>query len=186
MSLQTGFQTSYIKAIQLSHISERIFNLEPSQYENVRNQVGFCGIWCGSCLGGNGALLQLTRKYAELVKRSQSSLEEWAPKEFNFDGLMKELTYMQAMPQCPGCRKGGGNPNCKIRICALNKGLVSCSQCEQLLACNNFEQLEKSNPKIKEGLVEIRNKGQAMLMEKWIGELKGKWPQCFLLCESAK
>jgi hypothetical protein len=32
-------------------------------FENVKSQIGFCGIWCGSCLGGNGAVLELTRKY---------------------------------------------------------------------------------------------------------------------------
>lgn len=154
-------------------------------FENVKNQIGCCGIWCGSCLGGNGALQELTRKYEQIIKRSQPSVIEWAPKQFNFNGLMRELTFIQAMPNCPGCRKGGGTPNCKVRICALNKGVAYCSQCEQLLTCGEFEELEKNNPKIKEGLIEIKNKGQAVLMKKWMGELKGKWPHCLLLCESA-
>jgi hypothetical protein len=160
--------------------------METLSFENVKNQVGFCGIWCGSCMGGNGAVQELTRKYEQVVKRSQPALEKYAPKEFNFKELMKELAYAQAMPQCPGCRKGGGNPNCKVRICALGRGVTCCSECEQLLTCKNFEELEKDNPKIKEGLIEIKNKGQAVLMEKWMGELKAKWPHCLLLCESAK
>jgi len=165
---------------------QRGFRLEILPFENVKNQVGCCGIWCGSCVGGNGAILELTRKYEQTVKRSQSALEKWAPKGFNFNELMKELSHIQAMPHCPGCRKGGGNPNCTIRICALNRGVTYCSQCEQLLTCNNFGELEKSNPKVKEGLTEIKNKGQAVLIEKWMGELKTKWPHCLLLCESAK
>ncbi|NWG10260.1 DUF3795 domain-containing protein [Candidatus Bathyarchaeota archaeon] len=97
---------------------------------------------------------------------------------------MKGLTCIQAMPLCPGCRKGGGDANCKIRICALSKGVLDCSQCSQLAACKNFEELEKSHPKIKEGLIEIKNKGQAMLIRKWMDELKVKWPHCVLLCEA--
>jgi hypothetical protein len=155
-------------------------------FENVKNQVGFCGIWCGSCPGGNGVVLELTRKYEQVIKRNQAALEKWAPKEFSFKGLMKELAHIQAMPQCPGCRQGGGNPTCKVRICALNKGLTYCGQCEQLLTCENYAELEKSNPKIKEGLLEIKNKGQKVLAAKWMDEFKTKWPTCLLLCESAQ
>lgn len=164
----------------------RACNLETRPFENVKNQVGFCGIWCGSCLGGNGAILELTKRYEEITKRSKAALEKWAPKEFNFNEFMKGLACIQAMPLCPGCRKGGGNSSCKIRICALNKGVTDCSQCDQLKECTNFEELEKSSPKIKEGLTEIKNKGQKALVEKWMDELKTKWPHCVLLCASAK
>lgn len=120
-----------------------------------------------------------------MIKRSQSALEKWAPKEFNFNELMKNLAYIQAMPQCPGCKKGGGNPTCEIRICALKKNMTDCSRCDQFTECKNFGQLEKSYPKIKEGLMDIKKHGQAKLIERWTNELKGKWPHCILLCESA-
>lgn len=159
--------------------------METFPFENVKNQIGFCGIWCGSCLGGNGATLELTRRFEQSIKHGQLALEKWAPKEFNFKELMKQLAYILAMPNCPGCRKGGGNSNCKIRICALSKGVTDCSQCDQLSACKNFEELEESHPKIKEGLAEIRNKGHVAVISKWMNESKAKWPHCLLLCESA-
>jgi hypothetical protein len=160
--------------------------LETIPFENVKNQIGFCGIWCGSCTGGNGSTQELAKKFEALAKASKQQLETWAPKSFNFDQFVKGLVCIQAMPACPGCRKGGGDSNCKIRICALSKSVTDCSQCDQLLACRNFEELEKSNPKIREGLIELKNKGQAALIEKWTRELKAKWHHCILLCESAK
>lgn len=152
-------------------------------FEHVRNQVGFCGIWCGSCLGGNGAVLELTRKYEQIIRRSQQALEKWAPKEFNFNEFMKGLTCIQAMPLCPGCKKGGGNPTCEVRSCASKKNVANCSQCDELAECREFASLEQGYPKIKEELRKIKNVDQKEIIEKWMSELKTKWPHCVLLCE---
>lgn len=155
-------------------------------FENVKNQVGFCGIWCGSCLGGNGAVQELTRKYEQTIKRSQTALEKWAPKEFDFNEFMKGLACIQAMSLCPGCKKGGGNPTCEIRNCATKKNIANCSQCNGLADCRNFESLEQGNPKMKEELRKIENVDQREAIEKWMNELKTKWPHCVLLCETTK
>jgi len=154
--------------------------LNPSAFDKVRDQIGFCGIWCGSCAAGNGAILELTRKFEEVVKNY--SLKEWAPKEFDFKEFMKGLTCMQTMPSCTGCQKGGGPPTCKIRICALSKGVADCSQCNQLIECRNFDEIEKSHPKIKQDLLKIKNVDRREAIEKWHEELKTKWPHCILLC----
>lgn len=160
--------------------------METEAFENVKNQIGFCGIWCGSCTAGNGAVQELARRFETISKRAERQLERWAPKEFNFKEFMKGLACIEAMPLCPGCKKGGGPSTCKIRLCALDKSLADCSQCNQLMKCKNFEQLEKNHPRIKEDLTEIKNKAQSRLMEKWMDELRNKWPHCILLCESTK
>jgi len=155
-------------------------------FENVKNQIGFCGIWCGGCLGGNDALQELTRKYELIIKRSQAALEMWAPKEFNFKGLTKNLVYIQAMQLCPGCKKDGGDPTCEIRICALKKNITNCSQCDELEKCKNFKSLEQNYPKIREELRNIKNVDQKELLKKWMSELKTKWPHCVLICETTE
>jgi hypothetical protein len=149
-------------------------------FEKVRDQIGFCGIWCGSCSAGNGAILELARRFEEVVKKH--NLEKWAPKEFDFKEFTKGLTCIQAMPLCSGCRKGGGPPTCKIRICALEKGVVDCGQCNQLIECRNFDEIEKSHPKMKQDLLKIKNVDRNEVIEKWYSELKTKWPHCILLC----
>ncbi len=160
--------------------------METSAFQNVRNQIGFCGIWCGSCLGGNGAVQELTRKYEQIAKRSQLALEKWAPKEFVFNDFMKGLACIESMQLCPGCRKGGGPPTCNIRICALGKSLTDCSQCNELANCKNFEHLEKTNPKIKEELLKLKTASQDELRKKWTDELAQKWPHCILICKAPK
>jgi len=74
-------------------------------FRNVENQIGYCGIWCGSCPGGNGVSMEFTKKYEDFVKKSQ--LEKWAPKTFDFSEFMKGLAAIQTMPSCTGCLKGG-------------------------------------------------------------------------------
>ncbi len=76
-------------------------------FDDVENQIGFCGIWCGSCPAGNGSVVELTRRYEEVVKKNQ--LEKWAPKDFDFEEFMKGLASLQKVSLCQGCLKGGGN-----------------------------------------------------------------------------
>lgn len=153
-------------------------------FRNVKNQVGYCGIWCGSCPGGNGVSIELTRKYDEFVKKNQ--LEKWAPRTFSFSEFEKGLAAIQAMSSCVGCLKGGGNPACKVRLCASEKQVVNCSQCEELSVCKNFEALEQTHPNIKEVLRKMKNDKVQALIKKWIKELSQKWPYCILLCPSVQ
>ena len=158
--------------------------LTTKNFDNVKNQIGFCGIWCGSCLGGSGAVQELTRKYEQIVKHSQRTLEKWAPKEFDYNATMKSLASIKAMPLCTGRKKGGGDPSCKVRTCASKRNMANCSECNELMKCKNFEDLEKGYPKIKKKLTKIKNANQKEITKKWMSELKTKWPHCVLICET--
>ena len=153
-------------------------------FENVKNQLGFCGIWCGSCVVGNGALKELTKRYEEIVKKY--GLEEWAPKEFDFEEFMKGLASLQAMPLCEGCLKGDGRPNCEIRACASTKNIADCSECDQPMTCKNLETLQKMRTGARRaGLLVKTEKGDRQeLVKKWTIELKSKWPHCILFCDT--
>ena len=154
--------------------------MKAKPFENVRNQIGFCGIWCGSCVAGNGALMELTKRYAEIVKGY--GLEEWAPKDFDFKEFLRGLTSIQAMPVCQGCLKGGGNQDCQIRNCASNKKLTECSKCDQPTACNNLETLQKMRTGASSAglFVKTENVDRQELIEKWTDELKSTCPSCIL------
>jgi hypothetical protein len=155
-------------------------------FENVKGQIGFCGIWCGSCLGGNGAVQELTRKYEQTIKRSQYALEKWCPKEFNFNEFVKGLACVEAMSLCPGCKKGGGNPTCEIRTCASKRNMINCSQCDELADCKRIDSMKQNYPRMKDDLRRIRDVDQKELIPKWTSELKDKWPHCTLLCKSTE
>lgn len=148
--------------------------------ENVKDQIGFCGIWCGSCAVGNGVLAELTKRYEEVINKY--GLEGWAPKDFDFGEFKKGLSSIQSVPPCPGCLKGGGNQECKIRACASEKNITECIECDQPSECNNIEVLEKMRTGAKQAglMVKTDDVDRQVLIDKWIEETKGKFPNMLL------
>jgi hypothetical protein len=154
--------------------------MKTDAFENVRDQIGACGIWCGSCVAGNGALRELTKKYEQVIKAY--GLQEWGPKEFDFREFMRGLTSIQTMPLCQGCRKGDGKPNCEFRPCTQNKGIEDCSQCDRPSVCEHSQALEKMQTgALSAGLlVKTEKADPKKLITEWTSELKGKWPHSIL------
>jgi hypothetical protein len=156
--------------------------LKVRPFSNVRNQIGYCGIWCGSCVVGNGALEELTKKYENVVEKY--GLEEWAPKDFHFKEFKQGLASIQQVSSCPGCLKGGGRENCEIRRCALAKNDAECCECEEFMECKNSELLQK----MREGarganlLVKDKNSNRTEFIENGTVELRKSFPSCILLC----
>lgn len=154
--------------------------MDSKAFENVKNQIGYCGIWCGSCIAGNGALRELTRRYAESVEKY--GLKEWAPKDFDFAEFEKGLSSIQGMPLCPGCLKGGGKENCEMKTCACGKKISDCSRCDDPGACQYVEVLKKMRDGATEaGLFVKTEKGDNQeLISAWTEHMKVKWPSIVL------
>ena len=149
-------------------------------FDNVKDQIGYCGIWCGSCVAGNGVLQELTRRYEKII--TNYDLEQWAPKDFDFKEFAKGLESIQNMPLCSGCLKGGGRDDCEIRACALDKNLADCSQCDRPDECENVKLLETMQQgALKAGLmVKTENIDRNELLEKWTEQLETAWPSSIL------
>ena len=115
--------------------------MEAKAFENVKNQIGYCAIWCGSCVVGNGTLKELTKRYAHIIE--DYGIDKWGANEqgFNGQGFMKSLQAIQKIPICRGCLKGGGATNCKIRACAQSRKLADCTECKEFMKCENREAL---------------------------------------------
>jgi hypothetical protein len=147
-----------------------------SPFENVRAQVGYCGIWCGSCVVGNGALGELTKKYKELL--DMYGVLEWGPQDFDRQAFLKGLESLQGTPACAGCLRMGGRDNCEIRTCALSKGIDECSKCDTKASCRHMEILHHMRSgALAAGLflkAEFADKQD--LIDTWMPELKNRWP----------
>ncbi len=85
--------------------------MDSMHFENVKNQIGRCGIWCGSCVVGNGTLKQLAKRCEHII--GGYGVDEWGTKDFDGKEFMKGLTSIQNLPVCVGCLKGGGNDDAK-------------------------------------------------------------------------
>lgn len=149
-------------------------------FENVRRQIGFCGIWCGSCIVGNGTLRELTRRYKELI--TVYSLDEWGPKDFDYKEMLNGLQSIENMPLCAGCLKGGGREKCEMRACAESKKITGCYACREVAVCKHSEPLQHMRSgAIKAGLfVNTDDVDRQPLVRNWTAKLRTRWP-CSIL-----
>ena len=149
--------------------------MEKKAFENVKDQIGSCGIWCGSCVAGNGVLQELTRRYNQVI--TDYGLEQWAPKDFDFSDFQKGLNSIQTMPLCPGCHKGGGRDNCEIRECVTAQQIRDCYECSHPDNCPHSELLEKMQTgALKAGLkVRQDDSDPVELIDRWTSEIRNEW-----------
>ena len=145
-------------------------------FENVRDQIGYCGIWCGSCAVGNGTLQELPRRFEEIIKGY--GLEAWVSKDFDFKEFSKGLVSIQATPICPGCRKGGGATGCEMKACASERGLNDCLECGLPETCENRDKLLRMRTGALDAGLIVKNEivDPRELIEGWTEDLKNKWP----------
>lgn len=153
-------------------------------FDNVKDQIGFCGIWCGSCLVGNGALKELTKRYEDSVQKY--GLKAWAFKDVNYEEFKGGLASVQASSTCPGCLNGGGRADCEIKHCALNKKITDCCRCDEFMKCENSEIIHKMRKGARGAniLVKDKNVDSRDFVKKGTNNLKKRFPSCILLCNS--
>ena len=142
-------------------------------FENVKDQLAYCGLWCGSCSVGNGTVNEQSRKCAKTI--TDYGVNEWGPKEVDYEVLLKGLAVISKMEPCHGCLKGGGRTNCEIRACALEKGLAECIDCAEKDSCPNdrIVHIMRSGA-LKVGM-KVKDKAgdRSKVLEDWIAKADG-------------
>jgi hypothetical protein len=154
--------------------------METRAFENVMNQIGRCGIWCGSCVVGNGTLKTLAERCEHII--GGYGVDEWGAKNFDGKGFMKGLASIQDLPICQGCLRGGGNEECRIRPCASSKKLSDCMECTEIKTCKNTEALQKVRAgALRVGMLaktENDKTEEQELIRMWTAEIRSKCPHC--------
>jgi hypothetical protein len=153
---------------------------ELEAFESVKDQIGYCGIWCGSCAVGNGSLSQLTTRYEEVLR--SHGLQHWAPKDLDYEGLTRNLAVVNRIASCPGCLQGGGRENCELRACARGRDLEDCLACGERGQCRHGQVLEhmRSGARAAGLLVKDQGDSNQSILGRWQAELKSKWPTLVL------
>lgn len=146
-------------------------------FENVAEQIGRCGIWCGSCVVGNGALAELTRRYERLLELHD--LRAWGPRGIDYDAFGESLRAIRSMTPCPGCLKGGGRDDCELRSCAGGRALSDCSECGELAGCPHGTLLGHMRSGAAGAGLFVREPGsdRGTTLRRWLEELRSRWPQ---------
>jgi hypothetical protein len=136
--------------------------------KNLLRLVGYCGLYCGLCAHRN----RIPQR-AELLRETlhEEGMDSWykfipsMKKTFPvFWKFLDELTKMDCT-----CRTGGGPPDCKIRVCAKEKGVDICPLCDEY-PCNLINDLaEHYVMAIRDGK-RLRKTG----LEAWVKEQEAR------------
>ncbi len=116
-----------------------------------RSLIAYCGLYCATCPGYTQVPANLAKELkAELKKGKFDTAADFLAKMPGFGAFKHykqglELLGTIAKMRCPGCKKGGGGPKCKIRICAKQKKFEGCWQCNQFETCKKFVFLIQGN-----------------------------------------
>ena len=153
-------------------------------FENVRNQIGCCGIWCGSCVVGNGTLRELAGDFEKLLQGYD--VLKWGAEGVDAREFLKGLRSIRAIPVCPGCAKGGGRPECELRTCAQDNVVYDCSECDAPSRCAHADLLgHMREGAVKAGLFVKSPRGErAGSIDAWTAELKSRFPCSILFTET--
>lgn len=126
--------------------------------------VTYCGLYCGLCAGR----ARIPKRAAALQEAmAEEGWPDWGAGIPGFAEFWRFLEGLQDDGGCPGCRAGGGPPECQIRNCARQRGLELCSQCPDF-PCPRIEALGAIYPI----LIADNRRVQVVGLEQWLSEQK--------------
>jgi len=119
----------------------------------------YCGLYCENC--AVKAKVEPASKvlYEEMKKAGFEEIIQMIP---GGDGFWSFLKGMVVDGVCVSCKAGSGNPGCKVRICAKEKGVEMCALCESY-PCELFTKYFEGYPILERDNSVLREKG----MDAW-------------------
>ena len=127
--------------------------------------IAYCGLNCRMC-NLTTILPETAQKLYQIMKDDGwEFFGSIVHKEFNdFWKVLNSLAGLQE--NCPLCKGGCGNPDCKLRICAREKGLEVCAFCNSY-PCADLQEFQKGRYTFLEANnLSLREKG----LERWLAE----------------
>ncbi len=138
--------------------------MQTSESEKLR-YVTICGLYCGLC-SQRGRIPQQARALRDTL--AKDGFDQWGQNIPNFKEFWTLLNQWSDLKNaCPGCRQGGGNPECEIRKCAQQRKVESCPHCEDY-PCERIRELGK----IYLTLIADGQRLKEIGVDAWIGEQK--------------
>ena len=128
----------------------------------LSSAVSYCGLYCNACGIPQQKIKTAVNNLRDIIAaygfdKIMPELAKWEPsfKHYNeFDQVMNGLVKL--FGDCPGCVDGGGDPNCKVRSCAKQKGYRTCAECSEAETCENLAPYRKGYKGLTPALQNIR------------------------------
>jgi hypothetical protein len=143
---------------------------------DLSSLVGYCGLYCNACGIRQQKIKTAVNTLRDIIAaygfdKIIPELANWEPsfKHYKeFDQVMNGLVKL--FGDCPGCLQGGGDPNCKVRSCAKQKGYRTCAECAVAETCEPLAPYRKGYEGLAPALQDIRHKS----LKKYAEEMQKK------------
>ena len=124
-----------------------------------KKYICYCGLYCENC--AVKAKVEPASKvlHDEMIKAGFAEVVKFIP---GGDGFWQFLKGMANDGICVSCCDGSGNPACKVRACAKEKGVEICALCSSY-PCELFGAFFKGYPMLEKDNALLRDHG----MEAW-------------------
>jgi hypothetical protein len=112
--------------------------------------LAYCGLYCGTCPDYTQSIANLARDLKDELDRCK--VAKAAPamakiptlKAFRHYEKFYELLQTMMTLRCSNpCKRGGGNPDCPIKLCAKAKNFEGCWQCDSFPKCEKLKMIEQ-------------------------------------------
>ena len=139
--------------------------------------VTYCGLYCELCAQRGRIPTQATALKESMAKEGWDFFGEYIYDDFeDFWKILDTLSDKNS--SCPGCRQGGGDPECKIRDCARENKVDVCPLCDDY-PCDLIKEFDKVYPlTISDG-----NRMSEIGLEAWIEEQKERARSGFIYAD---
>lgn len=100
-------------------------------YKYEENLVAFCGLYCRDCVYYKNIFGLRAKDLLDNVEKNEWVKMVWEILEapFDVDNFVAGLKWLASSPGCPGCLAGAGWSECPIRVCAKEKSVRGCFDC---------------------------------------------------------
>ena len=111
--------------------------------KNEKKLLGYCGLYCGRCMGYTEVIAKAANNLKKVVEKYKfdQTAKNVFPKELKeYDKFYKVLSFMTGL-KCPGkCRTGDDTfSTCEIRRCCKGKRYYACYECDIFQTCDKLK-----------------------------------------------
>ena len=135
--------------------------------------IGYCGAYCKSCIFFNKIISEESKFLEYLI--AWVNLNKWY-KPFSFkweeaEKFMKEMK--EGKFNCESCRINPNWKDCPVYLCAKEKNLAGCWECESF-PCEKLKNVWKNHPEYLAKFVRtVREQG----IEKWVERMENLYKE---------
>lgn len=136
-----------------------------------KNYMCYCGLYCGNCAVKVKVEPASKVLYEEMRTAGFEDIIDYIPQGTDFWAFLKSVALEGT---CLSCREGSGNPGCAIRLCAKEKSVEMCAQCNSY-PCKHFDEAFILYPGLKTDNALLRDQG----LDEWSKLQDERQIRCF-------